>query len=149
MVAGVMDEGDPATPGEESPPRTFEFDFEDRYRSRLCLIGVTPGNSRVEVGDGMLRCRFGRWSLDTPLENISCVSETGPYRAYRAIGPRGSFADRGVTFGSTTRGGLCIEFVTPVPALLPGQGFRHPAATLTVADTTALRDLLVELCELG
>lgn len=148
IVAGVMDDQNHATRSEDEVPRTFEFEFEDRFRTQLRLMGVTPGNSRVEVGDGMLRCRFGRWSLDTPLQNITCVSETGPYRAYRAIGARGSFADRGVTFGSTTRGGLCVQFESPVPALLPWHGFRHPGATLTVADTTGMRDLLVELCEL-
>lgn len=148
MVAGVMDDENPTPPRDESSSRIFDFDFEERFRKQLRLLGVTPENSRVEVGDGMLRCRFGRWSLDTPTENITCVSETGPYRAYRAIGARGSFADRGVTFGTTTRGGLCVQFERPVPALLPWQGFRHPGATLTVADTTGLRGLLLELCDL-
>jgi hypothetical protein len=112
------------------------------------MIGVKPDNSFVEVGDDSLLCRFGPWSLETPLSNITCVSETGPYRAYRAIGPRGSFADRGVTFGTTTRGGVCIEFEEPVPALLPGGFVRHPGATVTVVDTGGLRDLLVQRCSL-
>jgi hypothetical protein len=130
------------------PKRTFRFDFEEPYRPWLRAMGITPANSRVEVGDGMLRCRFGRWSLDTPLDNITCVSRTGPYRAHRAIGARGSFADRGVTFGSTTGGGLCVQFDRPVPALLPWKGLRHPAVTLTVADVDGLADLLARLCDL-
>jgi hypothetical protein len=128
--------------------RRFGFDFEDRYRKLLAVIGVRSDNSWVEVGEDSLLCRFGPWSLETPLSNVTCVSETGPYRAYRAIGPRGSFADMGVTFGTTTRGGLCIEFADAVPALVPGGLLRHPGATVTVADAGGLRDLLVERCGL-
>ena len=124
--------------------RSFEFDFEDRYRPLLRILGVTPQNSSVVVGDGMLRCRFGPWSLDTPLSNIICTTETGPYRGYRAIGARGSFADRGVTFGTTTRGGLCVQFHEPVPALLPIDAFRHPGVTLTVKDIEGLREALAD-----
>ena len=59
---------------------------------------------------------------------------TGPYRGYRAIGPRGSFADRGLTFGSTTAGGVCLLLREPVPGLEPTGRMRHPGITLTVAD---------------
>ncbi len=128
--------------------RRFEFDFEQRYRKPLGIVGVRPDNSYVEVGADSLLCRFGPWSLTTPLSNVTCVSETGPYRAYRAIGPRGSFADLGVTFGTTTRGGVCIEFEDPVSALLPGRFVRHPGATVTVSDREGLRGLLVERCGL-
>ncbi|MGI9578729.1 MAG: hypothetical protein ACR2OH_11050 [Microthrixaceae bacterium] len=148
MVADVMTDENAIPSDGESATSSFDFDFEERYRARLGLIGVTPQNSRLEVGDGMLRCRFGRWSLDTPLDNITCATETGPYKAYRAIGARGSFADRGVTFGTTTRGGLCVEFREPVPGLLPSRGLRHPGATFTVADAPGLHALLAELCGL-
>ena len=136
IVEAVMAGEDPEA------SETFEFEFEDRYRPLLRLLGVTPETSSVVVGDGMLRCRFGPWSLDTPLSNITCVSRTGPYRGYRAIGARGSFADRGVTFGTTTRGGLCVEFAEPVPALLPTDAVRHPGLTLTVRDIDGLAEAL-------
>ena len=126
----------------------FGFDFEQRYRRLLGVLGVRPPNTYVEVREDTLAVRFGPWSLETGLSNITCASPTGPYRAYRAIGPRGSFADLGVTFGTTTSGGLCIEFDEPVPALLPGSLLRHPAATVTVVDAEGLRVLLVERCGL-
>ncbi len=57
---------------------------------------------------------------------------TGPYRWYTAIGARGSFADRGLTFGTTTRGGVCLVFDRPVPGLEPTGRVLHPGLTLTV-----------------
>ena len=47
--------------------------------------------------------------------------------------PTGSFKDRGVTFGTSTRQGVCVQFAEPVPALVPGNLLKHPACTVTVA----------------
>jgi hypothetical protein len=116
----------------------FAFDFEDRYQWMLALIGVKPSNSEVTVDDKELRVRFGMWKLRTPLSNIVGFETSGDYSWFKAIGARGSFKDRGVTFGSSTRAGLCVKFADPVPALVAGDMFPHPGMTVTVLDVAGL-----------
>lgn len=112
----------------------FDFAFDRRYAPGLALLGVTPATARVTVTNTELDARFGPWRCRTPVGNISCVVQTGPYQAVKAIGARGSFADRGATFGTTTAGGVCLEFRQPVKILDPTGLLRHPGLTLTVAD---------------
>ena len=59
---------------------------------------------------------------------------TGPYRWYRAIGPRLSLADHGLTFGTSAARGVCLLLREPVPGIDPLGVIRHPGLTLTVAD---------------
>ncbi len=112
----------------------FAFAFEARFRPLLALIGVTPGTAHVTLTPERLVARFGPWSFDTPTDNVVQVCRTGPYRWYTAIGPRGSFVDRGLTFGTTTEGGVCVLLREPVPALVPVGALRHPGITLTLAE---------------
>lgn len=65
---------------------------------------------------------------------MRAVRVTGPYRWYRAIGPRLSLADHGLTFGTTTACGVCLLLREPVPGIDPLGVIRHPGLTLTVAD---------------
>jgi hypothetical protein len=118
---------------------TFEFAFEPRYRGLLRVLGVTPDTTLVTVTDDEFRVRFGGWKLVTPLANCTgtCLGED--YRWYKAIGARGSFADRGVTFGTNTERGVCVMFDEPVPALVPGNLMKHPGCTVTVEDCEGLR----------
>jgi hypothetical protein len=123
--------------------RTFDFEFHPRYRRLLRLLGVRPGNSFVALTDAdEFHAKFGRWEIKTPLSNIVGFQTSGPYKAYRAIGIRGSMADHGLTFGSTTRHGLCVEFAEKIPALLAGPS--HPGLTVTVADRDGLAAALQE-----
>lgn len=119
---------------------TFPFAVGDaRMRLAGRLAGVTPGTSGVEVADGRLTVRFGHWSLSTPVANVNGTTRTGPYAWWKVAGPPHlSLADRGVTFATTTEGGLCIEFHEPVPAIMPTGLVRHPSATVTVADPEGL-----------
>ena len=122
-------------PDETVVPTQFDFAFEGRYRWLLAAAGVVPSTAHVTLtDDDRLVARFGPWVCTTPLANISGMCLTGPYRGYRAIGPRGSFADRGLTFGTTTAGGVCLLLRDPVPGLEPSGRMRHPGITLTVAD---------------
>jgi hypothetical protein len=41
--------------------------------------------------------------------NIRAVTASRPFKARKALGPRVSAADRGLTFGTSTRGGVCIQ----------------------------------------
>lgn len=124
--------------------KTFVFRFDQLYRPVLLGLGVHPGNSQVTLtDDDRFVAKFGRWVVDTPLSNIDCVEITGPYRAYRAIGVRGSAVDQGLTFGSSRSGGVCVTFHEPVPKLLPGMR-NHPGLTVTVADLEGLAAAVAE-----
>lgn len=123
-------------------PETFEFAFEPRYKGLLRVLGVTPDTTLVTVTDDEFRVRFGGWKLVTPLANCTRTCLTGNYRWYKAIGARGSFKDRGVTFGTSTERGVCVLFAEPVPALVPGNLLKHPGCTVTVEDGEGLRAAL-------
>lgn len=115
----------------------FAFAFDRGARRLLGLIGVTEASAEVVVTDQELIARFGRFIARTPLANITEVRITGPYRWAKAIGPRGSFADRGATFGTNARSGVCMRFAEPITALA-GRRMLHPGLTVTVADPDAL-----------
>ena len=114
------------------------FEFDPRFRPLLRLLGVRSDNAFVEATDGRLRARFGPWSLETDRDNVRCASVAGPYRWFKAIGTRVSAADRGITFGTNARRGVCIEFRQPVRAFDPLGLVRHPNLTVTVADPDGL-----------
>jgi hypothetical protein len=127
------------------PPggRRFDFAFETLLRPFALAFGVTPRSAWVTVSPDRLDVRFGLWSLRTALDNVAGAEVTGPYRLWKVAGPAHlSLADRGLTFATTTRSGVCIRFhrpVRPVPAL---PRLTHPALTVTVADPEALAELL-------
>lgn len=115
----------------------FGFAFDRPFVPLLALVGVRRGRAEVVLDDTHLRARFGLFRLETPLTNLRSVQVTRGYRWWRAIGPRGSMADRGATFGTSTAAGACICFREPVPALF-GQRMLHPGLTVTVTDPEAL-----------
>jgi hypothetical protein len=112
----------------------FPFDMPRRFRPMLALLGVTPTTAFVDLTEERLLARFGPWVCQTSTGNIVDVRQTGPYRVLRAIGPRLSVTDRGLTFGTTTAGGVCLLFGEPVPGLDPLGLVKHPDLTVTVAD---------------
>jgi hypothetical protein len=112
----------------------FEFAFDSQFRPFLALIGVTSGTAHVTLTAEQLVARFGPWTCETAIGNVRDVCRTGPYHWYKAIGPRGSFVDRGLTFGTTTRGGVCVLLREPVRGLAPVGSLRHPGSTLTLAE---------------
>lgn len=116
----------------------FLFRFDRSSLPVLLALGVNPGNSSVVLtDDDRFVATFGRWKVDTPLENIDCIETSGPYRRYRAIGVRGSRVDLGITFGSSAVGGVCVTFHEPIRSLLPGMK-HHPGLTVTVVDIDGL-----------
>lgn len=136
--------GPPPRPAASIPRTTrFEFEFEASMRLPALAVGVVPSRAEVEVGEHDLTVRFGTWSLSTPLTNVAGATVTGPYAWFKVAGPPHlSFADRGITFATSTRGGVCISFHEPVRAALPVDLIRHPSATVTVADPESLVDEL-------
>jgi hypothetical protein len=118
---------------------TFDFDFDPLYRKVALVFGVTPARAAVTVEDGRLDARFGPWRLTTELANVTGTEVTGPYRTLATIGPAHlSIVDRGLTFATNSRQGLCICFEEPVPGLEPTGRLRHPGLTVTVSDVEGL-----------
>jgi len=117
----------------------FDFDFDPLYRAVALAFGVTPGRCRVDVDGGRLVARFGFWTVSTGVANVAGTEVSGPYRRYTTIGPAHlSLADRGLTFASNRRRGLCIKFHEPVRGIDPLGAVRHPGLTVTVADVDGL-----------
>jgi len=117
----------------------FPFRFSPAFRISELPFGVTPGNSMITVTDDALRVRFGPWQVETPLANIRGVSITGPYLFVKTAGPaRLTFRDRGLTFASNNRQGVCVDFAEPIPGIEPTGGLRHPNLTVTPADCAGL-----------
>ncbi len=133
---------DPDAAQSEQAAAQFSFAFDRRFRPPLAMAGVTPGHAHVTVTADRLMVRFGPWSLETGLDNIAEVCITRGYTWFKAIGTRGSFADRGLTFGTNTDAGVCVQFHQPVPGIEPLGLIRHPGLTVTVADPEALATLL-------
>ncbi len=117
----------------------FDFDWETRYRVAALPFGITPSRAWVEVDDTDLTVRFGWWTLRSPLANITATSTTGSYAFAKTAGPPHlSFADRGVTFATNGRRGLCLQLDEPVAGIDPTGRIVHPGVTLTVADLPGL-----------
>ena len=112
------------------------------WRWPLRLIGVRAGAAQVELtADGRLVATFGRLRVETLVENVCGYRLTGPYRWWKAIGPRGSLVDRGFTFGSSAHGGVCICFREWVSSRYV-RGGRLEALTVTVDDLDAMAGAL-------
>ncbi len=118
---------------------TFDFSFDALHRAFGLPLGITPRTTQVEVDGDRLVARFGLWRLSTPLDNVDGTEVTGPFSPLKTIGPAHlSVADRGLTFATNSRRGLCIRFREPVAAIEPTGRLRHPALTVTVADVDGL-----------
>jgi hypothetical protein len=96
------------------------------------LVGLPRRADGVYVDDAVLDVLFGLWRVTTPISNVAAAEVTGPYAAWKVLGARLSLADRGLTFGTTTRPGACLTFRDAVPGIEPTGVLRHPALTVTV-----------------
>ncbi|MEX0755965.1 MAG: hypothetical protein WD206_09955 [Actinomycetota bacterium] len=117
----------------------FDFAIDPRYEQVLRLFGVGPGRAWVGIDERSLRVRFGFWRFSTPVANIERTCVTGPYTwALKAIGPRVSLADRGLSFGTNTERGVCVLLREPVPSRATLGAIKHPGVTVTVGDVDGL-----------
>ncbi len=120
------------------PAEIFPLRRARPWRWLLRLIGVRPGAAQVSIGaNGRLVARFGIFRLESPLANVSSYQVTGPYRFWRAIGPRASGGDHGFTFGTSTHGGVCLCFREPIDAWF-ARGDGADSLTVTVDDVDGL-----------
>jgi hypothetical protein len=69
-------------------PRVSAFRFGRTARLWLPVPGVAPGNSRVEVVGGQVLIRYGPWRATVDWRNIRAVTASGPFKAWKALGPR-------------------------------------------------------------
>jgi hypothetical protein len=121
----------------------FRFRFAESYRHPARVFGITPERAWVDVDTDILRARFGRWRVTTPLANISAVAVTGPYAFLKTAGPaRLGITDRGLTFATNGKRGVLISFHSSVRGLDPLGVLRHPELTVTVADIDELVERL-------
>lgn len=121
-----------------------KFVFDARFRLPPAVLGVLPSTTGVVIDGGGLDVRFGPWRLRTPLSNLRDARATGPFSAVKAVGPRLSLSDRGLTFGTSTAAGVCVRFREPVAGIEPLGLVKHPNLTMTVAEP----ELLVRLVEM-
>ena len=105
-------------------------------KSRLLLrivFGVTADSAWAAVGDGLMTARFGRFEFRVPVANITRWRIEGPWRWITAIGVRRSIRHADFSFAGSPRGGVRMDFATPVR----WSGFRVPAFYVGVEDLEA------------
>ncbi len=86
-------------------------------RSRLFLrvaFGVTPERAWAEIGKGTVDVQLGRFAFSVPVSNVTRWSIEGPWRWITAIGVRRSVRHGDVSFAGSPRGGVRVDFRTPV-----------------------------------
>ncbi len=93
---------------------TYPLRLGPRQRWLLLPFGVRPGNAWARLEDDRLVARFGFFRFQTPLDNIVRWEISGPYRWFMALGVRRSVRGGDVTFGSSTHGGVRLDFREPV-----------------------------------
>lgn len=129
------------TPASEVKGATF-FAYEPAplwAKPALLPFGLGDGDG-VAVTDERFVATFGRLRLEVPRSTVDGAHVAGPYRWWTSVGARLSFADDGLTFGTSPIGGVCVHFDPSAPKVI-GPKPIHSALTVTVED----RDGLVEL----
>lgn len=120
--------------------RLFKFKVDKRYLPLLLLCGLRQSKHGVTLTDTSFIARFGFLKLETPLSNIDGAHVTRDYRWWTAIGPRLSYVDDGLTFGTNRAAGVCVHFHDKVPSPMKRRG--HSALTVTVEDVDGLTSAL-------
>ena len=114
-------------------------------RSRLFLriaFGVRPDLAWVDIGDGVIRVRFGRFEVTAPIADARRWRIEGPWLWITAIGVRMSLRHRDLSFAGSPRGGVRVDFEPRVRYRF----FRLPAIYYGVDD---LEGFAAELASIG
>lgn len=118
----------------------FPYRFDVRYKFVWRPLGAKDGVDGVTLTDDSFIATFGRSRLETPLTNVTAAHATHDYQWWKAVGMRLSMADDGLTFGTSTHGGVCVHFDERVRRVI---GFKdHSALTVTVDDLDGLVDAI-------
>ena len=122
----------------------FSYAYDAYIARPLRLIGVREELDGVRLRAESLIATFGFLNAEIRIANVASSHVTGPYRWWTALGPRLSFADHGATFGTNTRAGVCLRFLSPIEPLIGP--WAHPGLTVTVADPEGLVKAITEHC---
>ena len=123
----------------------FPYRVDWRFAALWLPVGVRPGRDGVHVDpeEQWFRATFGVFGLATPLDNVVGGHITEGYRWYTAVGPRLSFVDDGLTFGTNRDRGVCVHFREAIPRVIGRKP--HSALTVTVADCEGLVETIGEI----
>lgn len=97
--------------------RRFPIRIGRRSVGFVRLWTARPETSYVDIHDtpdGTLAVQFGRFALQTPVENLASWRIEGPFRWIGAIGIRRSIRHGDVSFAGSPHGGVRIDFKRPV-----------------------------------
>ena len=114
----------------------FPYRFDRTYIGIWWPAGAREGVDGVTITDDSFIATFGRKRLETPITNVTGAHATLDYQWWKAIGMRLSFVDDGLTFGTSTHGGVCVHFDQRVKRVLGPKD--HSAVTVTVDDLVGL-----------
>ena len=64
---------------DDAPLVVFPFAVSLPFAHVGRMFGVTPEHARLEVSGLSIRAVFGRWRVDSTIDNIESVAVTGPY----------------------------------------------------------------------
>jgi hypothetical protein len=107
----------------DSVSRFFPYASDLKFAPMWVVFGVRPSKDGVTItDDGLFKAKFGILHLKTPLDNVNGAHITRDYRWWTAVGPRASFVDDGLTFGTNTKAGVCVHFREKVPSALNRKG---------------------------
>jgi hypothetical protein len=116
--------------------RLFTYKIDKRFLPVFVACALRPSKHGVTLTEESFTATFGFIKVQTELSNIDGAHVTRDYRWWTAIGPRNSFVDDGLTFGTNYRAGVCVHFREKVPSPLRRSG--HSAITVTVDDLDEL-----------
>ncbi len=114
----------------------FPYQLDRRWAPLFAVLAVDEDDGVTITDDERLVATYGRKRVETPLTNIDHTLVTGPHRWWTAVGLRLSFADDGLTFGTTNERGLCVAFVDKIPRVIGPRN--HSALWVSVADPEGL-----------
>lgn len=120
--------------------RFFRYRCDPKFFPMWGVVGVRPGKHGVTVDESTFRVTFGLLKLETPVDNVAGGHITEGYRWWTAIGPRLSFVDDGLTFGTNTERGVCVHFHDRVRRVIGPRD--HSALTVTVDDCDGLLEAI-------
>ena len=118
----------------------FPYRFDKKFVGFWWLLGVREDADGVTLTDDSFVATFGRYRLEAPMTNITGAHTTLDYHWWKAVGMRLSFVDDGLTFGTSSHGGVCVHFEERVKRVIGRKN--HSALTVTVADMDGLVDAL-------
>ncbi len=113
----------------------FPYRLDPRFRLMLApmRLGADDG---VTITDETFTATFGWKRVEVPMTNVVEAHATHDYQWFKAIGMRLSFVDDGLTFGTSTHGGVCVHFDERIPKVIGPRD--HSALTVTVDDLDGL-----------